>query len=194
MLFAPARKPRRASVPWVSGVVQSDRNVREIARQFGSLIKMPVWHAQVERGSIVSQQPVTGPPFWIVHRARPAAKAFSRMLRSNRLRPYPAKQRKRVVRSKPGFAFRVGEPHVADDRIGKAMLRVHLVQPSGLAHLVVAVVLGFDVNRLHNLEAGGVAPIVFRHIGAPNAKIVAQYFAALWLIREPRIIVAFEVP
>ena len=91
-------------------------------------------------------------------------------------------------------AFRIGEPDMADHGVGKAVLRIDLVQPGGLFDLLVAVVFRFDMHRLHDAEGLRVAPVIFRQVAAPDPQIVAEDFAALGLVGQPGIIVAFEVP
>jgi len=56
-------------------------------------------------------------------------------------------------------------------------------EPDGLA-CVATIVLRLDMDRLHNIEPGRVAPVVLRHVGVPDPQILAKNFAALGLIGE----------
>ena len=57
------------------------------------------------------------------------------------------------MRGKLLITLGIGEPDVSDHGVGKAMLCVHLVQPSRLLDLLIAVVFGLDVHRFDDVES-----------------------------------------
>src|SRR4051812_31039266 len=89
---------------------------------------------------------------------------------------------------------RIGEPDMTDHGVGKAVLRVDVMQPGGLFDLLVAVVFRLDMDRLDDAEALRVAPVILWPVASPDPQILAEDFAALGLVGQPGIVVALEIP
>ena len=150
----PCREALGAAIPRIAGVIERDRRIGKVAGELGRFVEMPERHAKIVRQAMLAQvarnrRAISDRP------SCPACRADCRQACS--VSPASSGCRETAesadVPGKLLIALRIGEPDVADHGVGKAILRVDLVQPSRLLDLLVAVVLRLDMDRLDDVEA-----------------------------------------
>ena len=190
---APGRDGVVVAVGGAAGVVEDDVRIGEGAGEVERIPELAGIDHHVEGEAETPQQAEAAPPGGIPHQVGALVEGPGGV-------PVPAQNLAdaahvalRAVRFQHRAGVRLLEAGVSHDPVGEAMLVGDGLQPACLGGRVVPQKTRLDVDRLHQVDAGHVGPVVGEQVVADERRRAAEHHLAR-AVGQPRVTARVQLP